>query len=287
MVTYYIKSNYAGALCYADDLALLAPSPSALRSMLRCCEDFANKRGLRFKAFKTQLIRFSSFSSSSCSSSFYLCGQQLPFLDTVTHLGHLVHYNLSDTPDIDDKMRSMIRKANCLFASLPLCLFASLPLCLFASFPRVGSPVLSRLFQSYCLSLYGSSIWSLSSSSLHNLEIAFNKILRQIWRLPNRSHTGIVHLVAKLDSLFNVTFRRSNSLLRAASECPSVLVQTVFRHASSACFSFCGYNSMFGHRHLKGYDSQYETCAAVIRAFRCLPYNNHDNEEMIRTISCD
>ena len=176
-------------------------------------------------------------------------------------------------------MRSMIRKANCLFASLPLCLFAS--------FPRVGSPVLSRLFQSYCLSLYGSSIWSLSSSSLHNLEIAFNKILRRIWRLPNRSHTGIVHLVAKLDSLFNVTFRRSNSLLRAASECPSVLVQTVFRDASSACFSFCGYNSMFGHRHLKGYDSQYETCAAVIRAFRCLPYNNHDNEEMIRTISCD
>ena len=64
---------------------------------------------------------------------------------------------------IDDKIRSMIRKANCLFAS----------------FPRVGSPVLSRLFQSYCLSLYGSSIWSLSSSSLHNLEIAFNKILRR------------------------------------------------------------------------------------------------------------
>ena len=147
---YYIKSNYAGALCYADDLALLAPSPSALRSMLRCCEDFANKRGLRFKAFKTQLIRFSSFSSSSCSSSFYLCGQQLPFLDTVTHLGHLVHYNLSDTPDIDDKMRSMIRKANCLFASLPLCLFASLPLCLFASLPLC-------LFASLPLCLFSTS----------------------------------------------------------------------------------------------------------------------------------
>ena len=46
---------------------------------------------------------------------------------------------------------------------------------------------------------------------------------------------------------------------------------------------------MFGHRHLKGYDvtEHSETCAAVIRAFRCLPYNNHDNEEMIRTISCD
>ncbi len=46
----YWYSIYAGALCDADDLALLAPSPSALRSMLRCFEDFANKRGLRFNA---------------------------------------------------------------------------------------------------------------------------------------------------------------------------------------------------------------------------------------------
>ena len=49
-------SLYAGALCYADDLVLLAPSPSALRIMLCCCEKFAVSRGLRFNAAKTQLI---------------------------------------------------------------------------------------------------------------------------------------------------------------------------------------------------------------------------------------
>ena len=37
----------AGALCYADDLVLLAP-PSALRIMLNCCENFAIIRGLKF-----------------------------------------------------------------------------------------------------------------------------------------------------------------------------------------------------------------------------------------------
>ena len=40
-------SLFAGALCYADDLVLLAPCPSALRIMLNCCENFATIRGLK------------------------------------------------------------------------------------------------------------------------------------------------------------------------------------------------------------------------------------------------
>ena len=78
----------------------------------------------------------------------------------------------------------MVRKANCLLAS----------------FPRVGPLVLARLFQSYCLSLFGSALWSLSCPVLYCIEVAFNRILRKI---SSRSHTGIVHSVAKLESLYN------------------------------------------------------------------------------------
>ncbi len=87
--------------------------------MLRCCETFALNHGLSFNASKTQLIRFSSSPSSSCAAHIYFCGIELPFLDTVLHLGHLLHYNLSDTPDINLKLKDMVRKANCLFASFP------------------------------------------------------------------------------------------------------------------------------------------------------------------------
>ena len=181
--------HFAGALCY-DDLVLLAPSPAALRIMLRCCKDFALSRGLRFNATKTQLIRFSPSPSSSCSAQFHFCGQRLPFLDTVSHLGHHLYYNLSNVPDVYQKLRDMVKKANCVIAS----------------FPGVGPFILTRLLQSYCLSLYGSNLWILSCTALQNLEVAFNKILRRIWHLPNCSHTGIVHLVAKLYSLFNVVY---------------------------------------------------------------------------------
>jgi len=176
--------------------------------MLRCCEDFASNHSLRFNPSKTQLIRFSRSPSSSCSARIYFCGQLLPFLDTVSHLGHLLHYDLNDTEDVNSKLRDMVRKANCLLAT----------------FPRVSPFILTRLFQSYCLSLYGSGLWTLSYPALQNIEVAFNKILRRIWSLPACSHTRIVHLVANLRSLFNVIFCRSNSLLHAAAHCPSALV---------------------------------------------------------------
>ena len=159
--------------------------------------------------------------------------------------------------------------------------------CLFASFPRVGSPILSRLFQSYCLSLYGSSLWSLSSPFLRNIEVAFNKILRRIWHLPNRCHTGILHLVAGLDSIFNFVAKHSKYLLYAASNCPSSLTRSIFRDSSSLCYTFAGYNFLFGHRHSKHYDPQYSTCATIIRAFRSSPNTESNIEDMIRTISCD
>jgi hypothetical protein len=39
----YIGNNFVGALAYADDIVLLAPSASALRRMLAICENYANE----------------------------------------------------------------------------------------------------------------------------------------------------------------------------------------------------------------------------------------------------
>ena len=47
-------SVFAGAIGSADDVVILAPSPAALRIMLR----FAFKHGLQLNSSKTQLIRF-------------------------------------------------------------------------------------------------------------------------------------------------------------------------------------------------------------------------------------
>ena len=56
----------------------------------------------------------------------------------------------------------------------------------------------SKLLQSFCLSLYGVSLWMASSPDLYSLEVSLNNILRKIWSLPQHCHTGILQLVVGL-----------------------------------------------------------------------------------------
>lgn len=116
-----------------------------------------------------------------------------------------MQYNLSVTLDINIKLKDRVRKTNCLFVS----------------FPRVGPLIMTHLFQSYCLLLHGSSLWLLPSPALHYIEVALNKILCKIWHLHSRNHTAIVHLVAKLDSLFKCCL--SSFRFLCCSQLPNVL----------------------------------------------------------------
>jgi len=211
-------------------LTLLAPSAAALRSMLRLCEDFASSRGLKFNSQKTQMILFGRVKSTHASDSFISCGSPLPFLDSVIHLGHVLRYDLSDEEDIIMRTRDMIRKANCMLHT----------------FPGVDCAGLTRLFQSFCLSLYGSALWNLSCRGIRTIEVAFNNILRRIWKLPALTHTAILHCVAGLQSMYNTIYRRTMSLICAAANCPSRTVQEVYRDSAHSPVSFCGFNFLYG-----------------------------------------
>ena len=123
---------------YADDIALLAPCPSAMRTMLSVCEEHAVTHGLKFNPDKTKLIRFRSQSTCMYHDRISLV--------IVLHLGHLLSYNLDDTPDIIRVTKYLNRKAN-----FVLCTFKS------------ADPfVKCFLSKAYCLSLYDCTLWSLS-----------------------------------------------------------------------------------------------------------------------------
>ena len=96
----YWSHHFVGAIGYADDIVLLAPSASALRMMLNICCQFAKDHNLLFNANKTQLVRFSSPSSSPIPSSapiFLFEGQPLSVSIKASHLGHILHSDLCDS----------------------------------------------------------------------------------------------------------------------------------------------------------------------------------------------
>ena len=150
---------FAGAVCYADDIVLLSPCPSALRTLLNICSTFADTHGLSFNANKTQLICFHQRSFSATPADIFFRDTLLQYTDEVTHLGHILTSNLNDRSDIIRVVKDLNRKANSL-----LYVF------------RAVDPFMKNfLLKSYCLSLYGCGLWSLSSTSIKILEVSLNK----------------------------------------------------------------------------------------------------------------
>jgi len=52
----YIGNFFVGALAYANDLALLAPSASAMRLLLKICHDYSKKFSIVFNASKSACL---------------------------------------------------------------------------------------------------------------------------------------------------------------------------------------------------------------------------------------
>ena len=54
----HIGGHFIGALAYADDITLLSPSMSGLRTLRKVCEEYATEFDVTFNGKKSQLLFF-------------------------------------------------------------------------------------------------------------------------------------------------------------------------------------------------------------------------------------
>ena len=150
---------------------------------------------------------------------------------------------------------------------------------------QVLTIVKSKLLQVYCLALYGSALWNISSGSLKTIEVAFNNILRRIWSVPQHTHTRILHCLAGLSSVFKMVLARSKSLIYSASS-SSFPVSVIFHEASQLAHTFAGFNNLFGLCYTKNYFPEDRLCADTIRGYRLIFGHTSPYEEVICIIAC-
>ena len=50
----FIGLNFVGALAYADDIVLVAPTPAAMRKMLTVCDEYAADHDIMFNPDKSK-----------------------------------------------------------------------------------------------------------------------------------------------------------------------------------------------------------------------------------------
>jgi len=124
----YIGRNYVGALAYADDLVLIAPSASALRKMLTICDYYASDFYMSFNASKSKCIVMIFPSSRACLRpllsvcNFKIGGKVIEFVSSYSHLGHVITDSLDDCPNISKRQGDFIGQVNsvlCDFRQLP------------------------------------------------------------------------------------------------------------------------------------------------------------------------
>ena len=201
----YIGHRYAGALCYADDVALIAPSLHAMKCMLRTCEEFAT----------SYQVRFNSSKSVSMVLGHVLCapvtlhGDVIPRASQAIHLGHYIGKNA--------------HQANTNKAKSELCSRIN---ALVFRFKHCSLNVIRHLFCTYCTSYYGCPLWD--HSALDSYSTFWRKCIRRILGLPPRTHSRfIAPLLNKPDlktqfhlrfaNFISSCFNSSNELLKACA----------------------------------------------------------------------
>ena len=233
----FIGSNFVGALAYADDITLLAPSALALRKMLAICDSYANDYDIVFNAKKSKCLvlfpstrRFLYDSLKHCT--FYIGDKPIEFVDSFSHLGHLITNKLTDSFDVLKRRTDFIGQVNNM-----LCYFRNLNSC-----------VKNKLFQSYCMSLYGCELWLLSTGEIDDLCVAWRKGLRRVWSLPNTTHSYLLHMLSQCLPLFDEIRRRSINFIRCCIAHESALVSFIAQYAvnhARMLSSFLGQNALF------------------------------------------
>ena len=97
----YVGGTWMGAAGYADDIILLAPSRSAMATLLATCEDYAKSHNITFstdvdpKKSKTKCLHFTL--QERIVNPLKLNGDDLPWVKKALHLGNTLTTDISKT----------------------------------------------------------------------------------------------------------------------------------------------------------------------------------------------
>ena len=134
------------------DIILLSASRNGLQLMVNICQDFVASKNLSFgtnadiSKLKTKCIVFTKkcMQEPKCIK---LDGNNLPWVDNIKHLGHVLQRDNSMRLDMTQKRGQFIGKTNSLLQELG----------------HVSHHVVLKLFNSSVLTLYGSNLYDLFS----------------------------------------------------------------------------------------------------------------------------
>ena len=177
----WVQGYFRGIVGYSDDNWLLAPSLEALQDMISTCEEYARSHNLQFSTdidplkCKTKCMAF--LHAARPLASMYLCGNPLPWVDKLKHLGSIISNKIDGCQvDISQKRAQYIQKNNSIAQEF---LFAH----------PTSKIELNKIYNSH---FSGSNIWNIFSPGARQFESTYNKSVRLMCGLPYQTHRYLV-----------------------------------------------------------------------------------------------
>ena len=171
-----VGRHFFGALCYADDITLCAPSVTGLRQMLKLCEEFGDKFSVTYNPLKTVCVLFSRNRRKPPPPSVHLKGSLLQWKDQVKHLGNYFESNLRECRDVRMKKSDIIQRTNSVVVTLG----------------RSKLEVIRKVFNSQCAHFYGTEAWRFSDAAVAEFQTCWNRCVRRVFHLPYTTHRRLL-----------------------------------------------------------------------------------------------
>jgi hypothetical protein len=219
----HIGLLFLGALSYADDIILLAPTRKALYKMLSVANEFSDEYNVMFNPDKCKLMVYENnpgvnepifFNNTTVQSTPYEC-----------HLGNLIGPALKDA-QVRQSVSELYGRTNVMLAQ----------------FKHAFSFIKYKLFKSFCMSVYGCQLWDFSSPGVNQFFIAWRKCVRMIWNLPYRCHNNLLSSICNDSPVEKQLHKRFLKFVWRAANSNNVCSQVCARLAlsgsrSNACKS--------------------------------------------------
>jgi len=206
----YVGNAYVGAVSYADDITLMCPTRNGLQHMVNICSDFGKEYSIQFNASKSVCM---CFSRSHKEFTMKMDGLRLTCENHVKHLGQMLTYDLNELIEIEHKRSDLIRRFQYAMAN----------------YHGISSDVRTRIFDSYCVHLYGASSWALDDANVAKYKTAWNICIRKIWQIDRRTHRHLLPAISQITPVAEAIGRRFiglySTMLSSDNETVSQLVK--------------------------------------------------------------
>ena len=178
---------FVGCLLFADDLALLAPSRSALQKMIDLCHEYCQKYCLQFNSSKSKIMLFGDNYDESCAPV-SISGSPIDYVHEWKYLGTTLVAGKSLSFTARPDLSSFFRATNAIINVLT----------------DAHEHTLLSLLYSNCVPIltYACSVKEYSASDMTDCNTAMNNVFRKIFGFKEWQSIRTLREVFGFESLY-------------------------------------------------------------------------------------